>query len=909
MPMSHIPLRYAHEEGHTDICYSEDGSKYITCGSDGDIRIWSQDLQNDPVHVCVGECALAIRQKGTKCYIATSSNDVQVIKFPDGDREEILDRFVAPVNNIAISQDSTLIALAGEEMVVTLVKYTNGEKQTQVFNELSGPCLSVAISPDSAFLAAAAGDQMLRIWNIQENSPIKEIKCFPKVNSFANAKILCKIDFDPVNGEYLAYPFEASVILLNTKDWSEEIKLTCDKVSNPFSIVQFSSCGKYLAASSIVGDFVVWEISSESVHDFSKHPNNKNVCAFMWHPKGIFNGQIVYTDTEGQLGVINNIIGEKETNEIKEVEDNDNEVDFGDIQFEDDNEDDDENVISIEKLKKQFEEEPEVNSIAENSRSPTPRAKTPEIPLQEPFMPSSSPAHCDPRYLCWNDVGIIRSYGHINDDDNGGKSIEIDFHDTMFHSSMMMQNFQDYTMGSVSKSVLVVANANQINVIPLSLRSKEWNLNMKSLEEIVCIASSDELVCVGLSNYLIRVCGCYGMQRAIFSVPGPLVSMAAFKNMILVAYHGGAVRNSDQVICFKLIKLEGTALMGQDLGSTLGPESSLLWLGFTDYGSPSAMDSLGMLHIFPLKANIWIPFCDTTKHRKGLSDSFFITSISETSQSLIGIKCKASTYPPVVPRPTMCEIPLEPPFAEMTTDKSLIESNLFTWNTLYITNTEKQIKEAALKLFALACKADFDQRGLEIMEILANVQIVNLGIKYASKLDKKKLVEKLNSLSAKILEDMEEDEPTYRNGQEIENIIPTNQTEKKINLSNKNTPNSKISASDLHIPNNLKHLEKSELISKALNNTCNTSIDSIGGQDSIIDNEEGPVNPFLKAKKKINDQNPLSLINKRAGVTYEEPSLKKDVCEKRKLEEADSEKQKPKQIKLQGFMFGKKRSN
>lgn len=84
------------------------------------------------------------------------------------------------------------------------------------------------------------------------------------------------------------------------------------------------------------------------------------------------------------------------------------------------------------------------------------RPRTPEVPLQAVFMPTSTPEHLNPRYLCWNDIGIVRSYG--NEDEDGQKSIEVEFHDATFHSSMMMSNFLGYTMGSLSSTVLAVAN-------------------------------------------------------------------------------------------------------------------------------------------------------------------------------------------------------------------------------------------------------------------------------------------------------------------------------------------------------------------------------------------------------------------------------------------------------------------
>lgn len=94
-----------------------------------------------------------------------------------------------------------------------------------------------------------------------------------------------------------------------------------------------------------------------------------------------------------------------------------------------------------------------------SSRSSTPRPRTPAVPLQLPFMPSSSPEHLDPRYMCWNEVGVIRCYGHNVGEETASKSIEVEFHDSTFHNSMMIQNYQEYTMGSVSKAALAVANS------------------------------------------------------------------------------------------------------------------------------------------------------------------------------------------------------------------------------------------------------------------------------------------------------------------------------------------------------------------------------------------------------------------------------------------------------------------
>lgn len=154
---------------------------------------------------------------------------------------------------------------------------------------------------------------------------------------------------------------------------------------------------------------------------------------------------------------------------------------------------------------------------------------------------------------------------------------------------------------------------------------------MEDNEDIVLIATSENLVCFGMANYLIRACSIYGTQRGVISIPGPLVSMAGFKNLLLVAYHCGGVRKDDQCINIKIIKFEGnnlhnfgylliikfyigTSVDSRDIGSALGPGATLQWLGFSDMGTPAMMDSLGMLSMFPPSCNIWIPYCDTTRH-------------------------------------------------------------------------------------------------------------------------------------------------------------------------------------------------------------------------------------------------------------------------------------------------------
>lgn len=80
-------------------------SKLITCGSDGDVRIWPESGDDDPIHTCVGEWSLCVRQKLDKIYVGTDCNNVQILTYPDGEREGILKKFTAHVNQIVMGND------------------------------------------------------------------------------------------------------------------------------------------------------------------------------------------------------------------------------------------------------------------------------------------------------------------------------------------------------------------------------------------------------------------------------------------------------------------------------------------------------------------------------------------------------------------------------------------------------------------------------------------------------------------------------------------------------------------------------------------------------------------------------------------------------------------------------------
>ncbi|GLH04971.1 WD repeat and HMG-box DNA-binding protein 1 [Gryllus bimaculatus] len=105
MSVSRRPMRYCHTEGHTDVCFSDDGKYIVTSGNDGDIRVWCGLEDDDPNSQCVGETAFAVAFKGETLFVATDNNKVQAYTFPQLEKDGIICNFTAPVTQIVISNN------------------------------------------------------------------------------------------------------------------------------------------------------------------------------------------------------------------------------------------------------------------------------------------------------------------------------------------------------------------------------------------------------------------------------------------------------------------------------------------------------------------------------------------------------------------------------------------------------------------------------------------------------------------------------------------------------------------------------------------------------------------------------------------------------------------------------------
>lgn len=70
-----------------------------------------------------------------------------------------------------------------------------------------------------------------------------------------------------------------------------------------YSLTTWSSCGRYLAASTLQGEITVWNTLINRVISSSTDNNSIEICSLDWNPQSD-NGQLAYCDKNGQLAVV-----------------------------------------------------------------------------------------------------------------------------------------------------------------------------------------------------------------------------------------------------------------------------------------------------------------------------------------------------------------------------------------------------------------------------------------------------------------------------------------------------------------------------------------------------------------------------------------------------------------------------
>uniref|UniRef100_G3PZ35 WD repeat and HMG-box DNA-binding protein 1 n=1 Tax=Gasterosteus aculeatus aculeatus TaxID=481459 RepID=G3PZ35_GASAC len=751
MPCERKPMRYGHSEGHTEVCFDDSGRFLVTCGNDGDVRIWEGLDDDDPKFITVGEKAYSLALKNGKLVTASSNNTVQIHTFPDGDPDGILTRFTTNATHVAFNSSGSRVAAGSSDFMVKVVEVSDSSQQKTLRGH-EAPVLSVTLDPKDDFLASASCDGSVAVWNIEEQSQLIRWPLLQKTNDVSNAKSLCRLAWQPAGA--LAVPVETKVHLYARGSWDLASTLSDDLQTQLINVVAWSPCGRFLAAGGVGGSLTVWDVTSELCVERQKHEKGFTVCGLAWSPSG---SQLAYTDTEGCLGLLDGLGSSSSTSSSststkparKAAEDYDDlfdDDDDGRLMDEglsdgnnspvkkpvagDDEDDDDCLMPATGRPRNRGAVLDDELSLGERGSlfcsAVTPAAPPPgplrpvyegplPTPPQKAFQPGSTPAHLTHRFMMWNSVGIVRGY---NDDQDN--AVDVEFHDTAVHHAMHLTNSLGHTMADLSQEAVTGSYL-------MVLRTRA------AIQEAGSVHQGGAKV--------LQV----GHERSLtINTPG---------------------FDGDQALGVQLLRLgprKRQLIRGEAL--PLSHRSHLTWLGFTAEGTPCYADSEGAVRMLNRSlGNTWTPVCNTGETCKSRSDHYWVVGVHENPQQLRCIPCKGSRYPPTLPRPAVAILPFKLPMCQTSTEKGLMEeqflrSVLFENHFGFLsasgyevdeeaqTRSQKEQQELLMKMFALSCKLEREFRCVELAELMTH-NAVTLAIRYASRSRRMGLAQRLSEVA------------------------------------------------------------------------------------------------------------------------------------------------------------------
>ncbi|XP_068169081.1 WD repeat and HMG-box DNA-binding protein 1 [Antennarius striatus] len=813
MPCERKPMRYGHAEGHTEVCFDDTGRVLVTCGSDGDVRIWDGLDDDDPKFFTVGEKVFSVALKGNKLVTAGSNHLVQVHSYPQGDPEGILTRFTASPTHVTFNPSGSRVAAGASDFLVKVVEVADSSQQRTLRGH-QAPILSVAFDPRDHFLASASCDGSVAVWNIEEQTRVISWSLLNKTNDVTNAASLCRLAWQPGAGKLLAVPVQAGVHLYERGSWEHVSSLSDDQLTQPINVVSWSPCGRFLAAGGVGGSLTIWDVPSKLCVERQKHERGFSLCALCWHPGG---GQLAYTDTEGRLGLLDGFCppggcsdapdlhrlfdedddglmdeGQSDTRSPRAtappeddddddvlvpptgrvrsrgaVIDDDNSQDTGSVRPRDEDEDDDEGGAPVPPPRPVYE-------------GPLP------TPPQKAFQPSSTPRHLTHRFMVWNSVGVVRAHR-----DEHEAAVEVEFHDSAVHHALHLADALGHALAALSHEAVLLACpstdqlASKLQCLHFSSwdTCKEWTVDLPPGEDAQALCLGRGWGAVATSALMLRLFSVGGLQRGVFSLPGPPVCVAAHGEQLAIVYHRGTGFHGDQALGVQLLQLgRRPRQVISDAPLPLSPRAHLTWMGFSTEGTPCYVDSVGVVRMLNLPLGLtWTPVCNTRDTCKSQSDHYWVVGVQESPQQLRCIPCKGSRYPPTLPRPAVAILPFKLPLCQTGTEKGQLEEQF--WRSVLFhahflsgeeeeeqeerCRAEKEQQELLMKMFALSCRLQREFRCAELADLMTP-SVVPLAVRYASRSRRLALAERLSQLALEkanqIAEEEEEEEPDSSTG-------------------------------------------------------------------------------------------------------------------------------------------------
>ncbi|KAK4473774.1 hypothetical protein MN116_003112 [Schistosoma mekongi] len=491
----------AHKRGLTSAVYDVHGSRIITAGSDGKIKVY-KSLDSSPTEHVIGEKINAIACRYEDVIVATEGTYVHIIQVEDGLPDGVATRFTAEVNHLDINKDLSKVVLCSSDFSVKVVDLTATDSNRElVFKGHEGAVLSVAFDPLDIFVASASCDGTIRLWDLISGKETKLIPTLAKYNDPVLASSYCRLCWESTVGKFLLVPVDKEIRMFERECWSLLCCLSCPSVTQAYNVCASSRNGSLISGGSLDGWIIIWRIEDRQAIHRIRDPSPCRVCSLFWHPQ---DKNLLFANENGSVGLVNapnlqpspgDALSPSKIAELMGCDEDGDTADLlsaaaaqaessrlmldDDVVHEINGNDNDSDSIDLSRIKSDYmslndeiegKQEPpktEIKTIVSTVEDNLcPKKDITVQSLQKAFQSGATPVGFRERFMVWNRIGIVTQFKDVVEfqaEDNtpnqsSGGSIEVEFHDNSLHHSLRLSNSSGYSMADLSLTALLLAS-------------------------------------------------------------------------------------------------------------------------------------------------------------------------------------------------------------------------------------------------------------------------------------------------------------------------------------------------------------------------------------------------------------------------------------------------------------------
>ncbi|KAL1654998.1 DNA polymerase alpha accessory factor Mcl1 [Didymella pomorum] len=694
--------RQAHAPGATYLAYTPNGKKLITAGVDNYCRVFTTGSDDEPITVddCQENNAAVVAGNG---FFITGSEDGTVSKYSleDNKFEEILVRTTLPVRDVALSPDGNWIAVASDELSVSVVN-TKDTTKVRTLREQPRAVKHVSYDKKGDHLAVSCTDGNIYVYSLEGDEPemIKKVDGMIKsleTESESNSRVLWHPD-----GRAFATPTALRDIqVMSTNDWARQRVFKTNHTAD-ITAAAWSPNGALLVTTSHDMDMKLWDTKTQKLLK-TFEDIRATILAIVWHPS---ENILSYTNNEGELFIHTDFVPEEHlpllnkstvsapffhdpsegraglapapqvngaTRELpgrpRQRDGTPDSLDdllgpdFRDDEARDDGDEDMEDFVvdddgagyaqGVNGHGKRTNGHLSGLEPSAKKRATASSLFRPQI--HEPFQPGSTPWRGNRRLLCCSLTGNVETVSQ----EGRHHTVTVNFYDQHTFRNFHFTDIFLYDKACLNENGTLFAcqpdSAGDGNPAMIYYRPHEtwttrtdWRTNLPTGESVTAIALSDSYVCVTTSTNYVRIYSLFGLPIRVYrQKSSPAVTCAAWRDYILTIGNGPIQSDLSTQLLYTIENIKHDTIYQDADILALPPNTTLDSVFFSSSGDPYIYDSSGvLLTLLNWRTNgqaRWVPMLDTRQLSRlatgGKEETYWPVGVAPSSTGDLKFHC------------------------------------------------------------------------------------------------------------------------------------------------------------------------------------------------------------------------------------------------------------------------------